>query len=520
MSDWLVVGGVTLTPWIAGLCAGLLGWAGASGDRAARVASTVLGVGFVASVAVAIASVAVPHQSAQVVLGSTSVNLDALALILSMLVLGLSALIQVFAIRYLRGDLRQVWFVVAANLLTGFTVLMVCAGSVALFAVAWIGAGAALVVLLATYRPLAQARDGIRRTGTRFMIADTGFLVPVAVLLFTARGDIPLDQLGAVAESLPLPLQLICAALLVVSALARSSQIPFQGWLPFTLAAPTPVSALMHAGVVNAGAILLIRFAPAIAPHQAVMIGVFAAGAVTLVYASAVRLTRPDVKGRLVFSTMAQMGFMIMACGLGVFAAAIFHLVAHSLFKSTLFLGAGMGVRQHAVDRDLPPRQIQSPFALAVAVTLSVLVPLAALAAAEWVFSPTVSAASTALLVFVAVTASVTLGTVLSTDFSPRTFLTGTTTAVVLVFGYVALLQMFSAALESETSINAAPAWLLALPTVGLIAVQLLSRNPNRIAHLRDIIYARTVTTTLPRRPALPRTPAVPRTSATTGVLS
>lgn len=520
MSDWLVVGGVTLTPWIAGLCAALLGWAGASGDRAARLAATVVGVGFVATIVIAIASVAAPHRSEQVVFGSTSVHLDALALILSVLVLGLSALIQVFAIRYLRGDLRQVWFVVAANLLTGFTVLMVCAGSVALFTVAWIGAGAALVVLLATYRPLAQARDGIRRTGSRFMIADTVFLVPVAILLVTAKGDIPLDQLGAVAESLPLPLQLTCAALLVVSALARSSQIPFQGWLPFTLAAPTPVSALMHAGVVNAGAILLIRFAPAIAPHQAVMIGVFVAGAVTLVYASAVRLVRPDVKGRLVFSTMAQMGFMIMACGLGVFAAAIFHLVAHSLFKSTLFLGAGMGVRQHAVDRDLPPRENYSPFTLAAAVTLSVLVPLAALSAAEWVFSPDVSTASTALLVFVAVTASVALGTALSTNFSARTFLTGTATIALLAFGYVALLQMFTAALEPATTINAGPAWLLALPAVGLIAVQLLSRNPRQLAHLRDLVYARTVTTALPRPPAIPRPPVVPRPSVTTGVLS
>ncbi|WP_081882352.1 proton-conducting transporter membrane subunit [Cryobacterium sp. MLB-32] len=514
MSDWFVVASVTLTPWIAGLCAALLGWAGARGDRAARLAAILVGVGFVATVAVALASVVAPHQPEQVMFGSTSVRLDALALILSMLVLGLSALIQVFAIRYLRGDLRQVWFVVAANLLTGFTVLMVCAGSVALFAVAWIGAGAALVVLLATYRPLAQARDGVRRTGFRFMIADMAFLVPVAILLVAARGDIPLDQLGAVAQSLPLPVQLTSALLLVVSALARSSQIPFHGWLPFTLAAPTPVSALMHAGVVNAGAILLIRFAPAIAPHQSVMIGVFAAGAVTLVYASAVRLVRPDVKGRLVFSTMAQMGFMIMACGLGVFAAAIFHLVAHSLFKSTLFLGAGMGVRQRAIDRDLPPRKIHSPFTLASAVTLSVLVPLAALAAAKWMFAPSVSPAGGALLVFVAVTASVTLGTVLGTTFSPRTFLTGTASIVVLAFGYVALLQLFTGAVEPSTTINAAPAWLLAVPSVGLIAVQLLSRNPHRLAHLRDLVYSRTVTASLPRPPAIPRPPV------TTGVLS
>ena len=141
MVDWLVVGGVTLTPWIAGPCAALLGWAGVSGDRVARLAATVVGFGFLVTVAVAIASVAAPHQSAQVVFGSTSVHLDALALILSMLVLGLSALIQVFAIRYLRGDLRQEWFVVAANLLTGFTMLMVCAGSVALLTVAWSGGG-------------------------------------------------------------------------------------------------------------------------------------------------------------------------------------------------------------------------------------------------------------------------------------------------------------------------------------------------------------------------------------------
>jgi len=514
MSDWLVVGGITLTPWIAALCAAIAGGMRVSGDRIARLATAVVGVGVVFTVAIAIASITSSQGPARMEIDSTSLQLDALALILSMLVLGLSALIQAFAVRYLRGDSRQIWFVGAANLLTGFTVCMACAGSVAMFAVAWIGAGAALVVLLATYRALPQARDGIRRTGIRFAIADAAFLVPVMVLLASAGGDIPLDQLGMVAAALPMPLQLTCAALLIVPALARSSQIPFQGWLPFTLAAPTPVSALMHAGVVNAGAILLIRFAPAIAPHQALMIGVFVAGAVTLVYASAVRLVRPDVKGRLVFSTMAQMGFMIMACGLGMFPAAIFHLVAHSLFKSSLFLGAGMGVRQQAVDRDLPTRQTHSPFTLAAAVSVAVLVPSVSLAAAKWVFFPNASAAGIGLLAFVALTAGVALGTALRTNFSPRTLLSGTTSIVALTFGYLALLQVFTVALEPTTAINAAPAWLLAFPALGLIGVQLLSRNPHRLAHLRDVVYTRTVTT------ALPRPPALPRLSATTGVLS
>jgi NAD(P)H-quinone oxidoreductase subunit 5 len=244
------------------------------------------------------------------------------------------------------------------------------------------------------------------------------------------------------------------------------------------------------------------------------MIGVFVVGAVTLVYASAVRLVRPDVKGRLVFSTMAQMGFMIMACGLGMFGAAIFHLVAHSLFKSTLFLGAGMGVRQHAVDRDLPARQTQSPPTLAAAVALSVLVTVASLTAAAWVFLPTASMASLGLLAFVALTASVALGTALSTDFSARTLLSGAASTAALAFGYVSFLRVFTVALEPSITIDAAPAWLLALPALALAGLQLLSRNPHRLAPLRDVVYARTVTAALARPPVLPRSPA------TSGVLS
>jgi NAD(P)H-quinone oxidoreductase subunit 5 len=418
-----------------------------------------------------------------------SVQFDALAIALTAMVVGLSALIQLFAIRYLRGDVRQGWFVGSASLLTGFTVLMVCAGSVAVFTAGWIGAGMALLLLLATYWPLEQAREGIRRTAIRFAIADSAVVAGAVILMVSAGGDVSLAQAGDVAAGLPLPLQLAIAALLVLGALARSSQLPFQGWLPFTLAAPTPVSALMHAGVVNAGAILLIRFAPVIAVHQTVMIIIFLAGASTLVYATAVRLVRPDVKGRLVFSTMAQMGFMIMACGLGLFAAAIFHLIAHSLFKSSLFLGAGMGVRRHSVARDLPARTTPLAWISAGAVGLAAIVPVAALTSAKLALDPSVTAASLGLLAFVSLTASVAFGSALLTNLSPRTAATGLGVTVALSWGYVAFLHLFTSALQPSIAVMAAPAWLLIVPVLGLTVVHVVARNTRTLPWLRDRMY-------------------------------
>ena len=490
MTDNLVVLAIITTPWVAACFSALAGRSLMRSDTIARVAAAVVACGFLVAV---ILSPLIASEPRSMGIGASGFRVDALGLILSMLALGLSALIQTFAMRYLRGDVRQIWFVTTSNLLTGSTVLMVCAGSVAVFAVAWIAAGGALILLLATYWPLSQARTGVRRTAVRFLIADIAFVAGVSALLIVARGDIPLDRLGDIASSMPLPMQLGVAAALVAPALARSSQLPFQGWLPYTLAAPTPISALMHAGAVNAGAILLIRFTPVIATHQLIMIAIFLAGAATLVYASTVRLIRPDVKGRLVFSTMAQMGFMIMTCGLGLFAAAIFHLIAHSLFKSALVLGAGMGVRQRAVDRDLPAAPPPSRSAMIFAVGLAVIVPLVALVGAKLVFSPTVTAASLGLLAFVAMTASVALGSAFTANFTARTISTGVAATVVLAVGYVTFLDAFAAILEPSIAISGAPAWLLALPAAGLLMLCVLAQNYRNLSPLGDAIYARSV---------------------------
>jgi NAD(P)H-quinone oxidoreductase subunit 5 len=270
------------------------------------------------------------------------------------------------------------------------------------------------------------------------------------------------------------------AVLLVIPALARSSQVPFHGWLPSTLAAPTPVSALMHAGVVNAGAILILRFSPLVGESALAMSLIFAAGAVTVVFASVVRLVKPDVKGRLVFSTMAQMGFMFLALGLGAFAAAVFHLVSHGLFKSALFLGAGSGVSREATQRAWPARRAPRPVAAAAAVLLGILVPVAAILAARAVLVIELPASSQALQLFVVFTAGIALGATLWTHFTVITVALGTLAVTALAFGYSTLIASMDGVLNFAVPAGAVAAIWLALPATALLGLQVLGTGLGR----------------------------------------
>lgn len=492
----VVLASMFALPWATVAVAAAIGWRRSSPHVAARLAAGMTGVGFAIAVVATVLTLATGSVTLAFV--DSSVQLDPLSVLLSMLVFGLSALIQSFAVRYLRGDRRQAWFVVSATALTASTVLLVSAASVLVFALAWVAAGAALVAALATYPGLPQAREGVRRTAVRFAIADGGLLVGVGILLVASGGDRPLSELGSFAESLGEPLSLAVAVLLVLAALAHSSQIPFQGWLPFTLAAPTPVSALMHAGVVNAGAILLVRFSPVISAHSWLMIAIVLIGGATLVWASAARLVRPDVKGRLVYSTMAQMGFMIMACGLGAYAAAIFHLIAHSLFKSSLFLGAGLGVSRSATERDRPAPQPATGVRRALAVLIAIVVPVSGLIVAELLVAELIAPANLALLAFVAVTGAITLGSALIARFTVGTVLLGVLGTLALILAYTAFLTVFSAALNPVPAAAPAPAWLVAMPAVGLLTLDVLTRT-RATSWLRDRVYTRAFSAAAPR---------------------
>ena len=288
--------------------------------------------------------------------GVAWVSVDPLASVLLLLVFGVSAIVQSFAVRYLHGDARAAWFTGGAGLLTAASAGLITATTLIGLALCWSIAGIALCFLLATYWHLRDAREGVRRTAIAFLIGDLALWIAVALATATwgrieLRGIDPGRFTGPVVP--------VVAALIVLAALSRSAQIPFHRWLPATLAAPTPVSALLHAGVVNAGGILLIRLSALAVDDVARGLTVLA-GMATMVYGTAVMMVKPDIKGALAHSTTAQMGFMILTCGLGLWAAAVIHLVAHGFYKSALFLSSGSAISRQRRHEALPAPSMPS----------------------------------------------------------------------------------------------------------------------------------------------------------------
>ncbi|MDM1903686.1 proton-conducting transporter membrane subunit, partial [Mycobacteroides abscessus] len=223
----------------------------------ARLGAVTAGLGFLLAAVLALA--AARGEVAAAGAGVFALAADRLAVALFMLIFGVSTVTQAFAVRYLAGDPRAGWFTSGASLLTAASAVLVSASTLVGIAAGWTVAGVALCLLLGTYRQLPSARDGVRRAAAAFLIGDAALWVAVA-LISASSGSVAVAEVST--AHIEGPVAVVTAVLIVVAALSRSAQIPFHRWLPATLAAPTPVSALLHAGVVNAGGILLIRLSP------------------------------------------------------------------------------------------------------------------------------------------------------------------------------------------------------------------------------------------------------------------
>ena len=275
-------------------------------------------------------------------------NLSALALVLVSFLL---AAVARYSVHYLAGDPAQGRFM-KWLCLTGAAVLTILlADNLVQFALAWSATSWGLHRLLLFYPDRAGAVLAARK---KFLISRAGDVCLLAVIglvyerfhtwdfsaLFAAAG-----QLAAAGPLASDPALSAIGFLLVAGAMLKSAQFPFHSWLPDTMETPTPVSALMHAGIINAGGYLIIRLHPLVTLSPAALTTLALFGAFTGLFASLVMLTHASVKRALAFSTVAQMGFMMLECGLGAFSLAMLHLVAHSLYKAHAFLASGNTVK-------------------------------------------------------------------------------------------------------------------------------------------------------------------------------
>jgi NAD(P)H-quinone oxidoreductase subunit 5 len=274
------------------------------------------------------------------------------------------AVVTRYSITYLAGEAARGRFLrLLSGTLAAVTVATI-AGNLATLILAWIGASWTLHGLLLYYPGRAYAVLAARK---RFLFARATECALV-LAAFAAYGVFhTLDYAPLLHAHATAPLLQGFALAIAIAAMLLSAQFPAHGWLTEVMEAPTPVSALLHAGIVNAGGVLVLRFANVIGSSHEALTALAIVGCITALYGSTVMMTQTSVKGALAHSTIAQMGFMLLECGLGAWTAAFLHIIAHSLYKANAFLRAGSALDGAGV----------RPPSLSFARTLLVAVPVA-----------------------------------------------------------------------------------------------------------------------------------------------
>lgn len=280
-----------------------------------------------------------------------STRLDAVSVAMLLLVAFVGWIVVRYARTYLDGEARQGDFTAWLCATLAAVLLLVQAGNLVQLVAAWIAASAALHRLLLFYPERVAARRAARKKRL-FSTIGAIALVGAALLVWIGFGTTDIAAINASARGGDASwLVVMAAALLALAAVLKSAQFPTHGWLTEVMEAPTPVSALLHAGVINAGGFLLIRFSDVMLSAPGILAVLAMLGGFTALFGALVMLTQPAVKTSLAWSTVAQMGFMILQCGLALFPLALLHIVAHSLYKAHAFLASGGAVDQVAAIR-------------------------------------------------------------------------------------------------------------------------------------------------------------------------
>lgn len=280
-------------------------------------------------------------------------RLNPAACIMLLLVSFLGMVVVRFSVHYVQGEARQSSYAGALLATLAAVMTIVVSNEFAVLIIAWLASSLALNRLLVFYPGRVAAHVAARKEFLVSRIADVLFVLSAWLLysqFTTLRIDAVAMQLGAMGSAYPWQVS-VAACLFVLGVTLKSAQLPAHGWLIQVMEAPTPVSALLHAGVVNLGGFVLIAFGfllDAVPAAQWLLVGI---GSITTLLAALSMLTRASIKVRLAWSTIAQMGFMMMECGLGLYTLALAHLIGHSFYKAHAFLSSGSVVQDTDIAR-------------------------------------------------------------------------------------------------------------------------------------------------------------------------
>ncbi|GLU49237.1 NADH-quinone oxidoreductase subunit L [Nocardiopsis ansamitocini] len=272
-----------------------------------------------------------------------SLLLDPLSITFVLLITGVGSLIHIYSVGYMAHDDSRRRFFAYLNLFVAAMLVLVLADNYALLFLGWEGVGLASYLLIGFWQYKPSAAVAAKKAFLINRVGDIGLLIAIMVL-FTTFGTVAFGPLFEAAPGAGQGVMTAVGLLLLLGACGKSAQLPLQAWLLDAMEGPTPVSALIHAAtMVTAGVYLIVRSGPIFEAAPTAQLVVTIVGAATLLAGAAIGCAKDDIKKALAGSTMSQIGYMVLAAGLGPigYAAAIAHLVTHGFFKAGLFLGAG-----------------------------------------------------------------------------------------------------------------------------------------------------------------------------------
>ncbi len=283
-------------------------------------------------------------------------QLDQLSMCFVLLITGVGSLIHIYSVGYMAEDPERRRFFGYLNLFLAAMLLLVLADNYLGLYVGWEGVGLASYLLIGFWQHKPSAATAAKKAFVVNRVGDIGLAVALMVM-FAYIGSISFEGVFAAAPALGEGTLNTIGLLLLLAACGKSAQVPLQSWLGDAMEGPTPVSALIHAAtMVTAGVYLIVRSGPVFDLAPGAQLGVVIVGAVTLLFGAIVGCAKDDIKKALAASTMSQIGYMVLAAGLGPagYAVAIMHLLTHGFFKAGLFLGAGSVM--HAMDDEVNMR--------------------------------------------------------------------------------------------------------------------------------------------------------------------
>lgn len=254
-----------------------------------------------------------------------------------------SAIVQMYATNYMKGFKRKRSFLLYCIAFSFAVMAFVIAIHIVLMVLFWLLMGLIMAKLIGINSEWKEAQYASNFARLNYLGGAFFFGIAVALLIYST-GSLNKNEILANLDSIPQWMATIAALCLIVSAIIQSAIFPFHRWLLSAMTSPTPASALMHAGFVNGSGILLALFAPLLFSTNVLLL-VFIIGGLTAIIAQFSKLMQVNVKQKLACSTIAQMSFMVMQCGLGFFTAAITHLILHGFYKAFLFLSAGEEIK-------------------------------------------------------------------------------------------------------------------------------------------------------------------------------